>query len=692
MRLNHNKNTGTDSRSVNGRLYQSFTFRFLAISFALFMVQGINASELLSFMQLKDLPNLTKTIEKSKIEGQPYIYIESAEQPGLIECGFYAILNAKIVAGFINRWHSSKLEPLNNFLEKNLSSEILKNSIVEALKTVSEKMSTACYKRKEPGAEVVDMIEVLSEGEKVKDVYFIRLNEDKTDIEGVGAGHDLTYESYGKVGGVGPDEVLRGEVPLISPITHLIFHYGFHWVYFGVINITDKTGINKIFILVLNSLNTPLSDDEKKALEIICKKLNAQIQKKVALFNEKVVLSTEFEKNGLTQVSDEKGLIEDRTVPGKAYTVSDTTNEEIYSRFVLNIKGKKVFIDVVRGDMTKQTVDGVVNAANGQLAHGGGIARFIADAAGKEFESAGSTYISKNGNIRVGSANIMDSYNFKTTKKIINAVGPDCRNLSEKMYWKYLLKNAYETSLQLATNNKLTSIVFPSISTAIFECSPDEAYKIAIYTVFNYLQTTKDAGGITNVRFIDIVDSSYSRYKNHLKELAKIAALGRREPEKTKVPEAPKSMPASRPSRLSSVKRSGYEFNGVKIIVINDDILRYSVDAIVDFNGKTDYGTQKIIKITGTDCNKIGLGYTNALNESLKGMMEVVSFPGAINGCDIKESAPVAIDALFAYLKDTVKSRFLSTILIIDADVSVYNEYVRILEDRAAQDLVEMQK
>jgi O-acetyl-ADP-ribose deacetylase (regulator of RNase III) len=167
-------------------------------------------------------------------------------------------------------------------------------------------------------------------------------------------------------------------------------------------------------------------------------------------------------------------------------------------------------LEIVQGDITLQDTEAIGNAANSALAGGGGVDGAIHRAGGP---SVMSELRKKYKGCPTGSAVITSGGNLKA-KFVIHAVGP---RYSGSPKDPELLSSAYRKSLELCTQNKISSIAFPSISTGIYGYPVEEASKIALKTVMDYL---KDHAEIKLVRFVLFDSKTFAVYKDALKETA----------------------------------------------------------------------------------------------------------------------------------------------------------------------------
>ncbi|WP_235832931.1 O-acetyl-ADP-ribose deacetylase [Gottfriedia acidiceleris] len=167
-----------------------------------------------------------------------------------------------------------------------------------------------------------------------------------------------------------------------------------------------------------------------------------------------------------------------------------------------------VKIKVIKGDITKQTVDAVVNAANSSLLGGGGVDGAIHRAAGKGLYDECVAIRNKQGGCQTGAAVITTGGNLPA-KYVIHTVGPvwNGGNKNEEG----LLSSCYLNSLDLARANGIETIAFPNISTGIYGYPKIPAAQIAIKAVNEYLENNE---GIKEVVFVCFDEENYQIYIN----------------------------------------------------------------------------------------------------------------------------------------------------------------------------------
>lgn len=166
-------------------------------------------------------------------------------------------------------------------------------------------------------------------------------------------------------------------------------------------------------------------------------------------------------------------------------------------------------IQLVKGDITKQQVDAIVNAANSSLLGGGGVDGAIHRAAGPALLEACMAIRNKQGGCKTGEAVITIAGNLPA-KFVIHTVGPVWNG--GKSNEETLLQNAYQNSLQLAIDNNCTYIAFPNISTGIYHFPKDKAAAIAVQTVKDFIATHPSL----EVRFVCFDEENYVLYQKLL--------------------------------------------------------------------------------------------------------------------------------------------------------------------------------
>jgi len=166
-------------------------------------------------------------------------------------------------------------------------------------------------------------------------------------------------------------------------------------------------------------------------------------------------------------------------------------------------------LEIAQGDITQQDTEAIGNAANSALAGGGGVDGAIHRAGGPLIMSE---LKAKYKGCPTGSAVITSGGNLKS-KYVIHAVGPRYSGTPKD---PDLLSSAYRKSLELCMQNKISSIAFPSISTGIYGYPVEEASRIALRSVMDYL---KDHPEIKLVRFVLFDSNTYRVYEGALKGL-----------------------------------------------------------------------------------------------------------------------------------------------------------------------------
>ena len=176
----------------------------------------------------------------------------------------------------------------------------------------------------------------------------------------------------------------------------------------------------------------------------------------------------------------------------------------------MTTKINQTTLALVRGDITRERVDAIANAANEGLMGGGGVDGAIHRAGGPSIAAECSAIRAKQGGCPTGQAVITTGGNLPA-KYIIHTVGPIWRGGTAGE--AELLASCYRESLRLAVEHSIKTIAFPSISTGVYGYPVAQATPIALNAVKQFLEAYD---GLDEVRFVLFDDVTYGTYKNVL--------------------------------------------------------------------------------------------------------------------------------------------------------------------------------
>ncbi len=167
-------------------------------------------------------------------------------------------------------------------------------------------------------------------------------------------------------------------------------------------------------------------------------------------------------------------------------------------------------IEIILGDITKQDVDAIVNAANCSLLGGGGVDGAIHRAAGPELLAECRTLHG----CETGKAKITKGYRLPA-KHVIHTPGPVWHGggCGEEA----LLRSCYRSCLELAEAKGCETVDFPSISTGVYRFPLDKASRIAVETIADYL---REHPAIRRVRMVCFDERTKAFYDRALAELS----------------------------------------------------------------------------------------------------------------------------------------------------------------------------
>ena len=167
----------------------------------------------------------------------------------------------------------------------------------------------------------------------------------------------------------------------------------------------------------------------------------------------------------------------------------------------LNYQG--VTLQIVRGDITMEEVDAIVNAANSHLQHGGGIAGAIVRRGGREIQDESNRI----GFVPTGQA-VVTGAGRLPAKYVIHAVGPIWGEGNEEQK----LRNAVTHALEQASKLGIRSISIPAISSGIFGYPKKEACKVIWDAVRTFIDN--NTTGLDTIRLCAIDSQTVGAFMN----------------------------------------------------------------------------------------------------------------------------------------------------------------------------------
>ncbi|XP_029365480.1 protein mono-ADP-ribosyltransferase PARP14-like [Echeneis naucrates] len=160
-----------------------------------------------------------------------------------------------------------------------------------------------------------------------------------------------------------------------------------------------------------------------------------------------------------------------------------------------------VLLSVSQADICSLSVDAVVNAANEELKHIGGLALALLRAAGPQLQKISDEYVSKCGHLRPGDAIVTEAANLPC-KYVVHAVGPRFSESDRKTaVWR--LKLAVKESLKQAEKMNCSSIALPAISSGVFGFPVDLCASTIAQAVREYCDSQRGPGSLTEIHLVD---------------------------------------------------------------------------------------------------------------------------------------------------------------------------------------------
>ena len=172
----------------------------------------------------------------------------------------------------------------------------------------------------------------------------------------------------------------------------------------------------------------------------------------------------------------------------------------------MKIQVGAAILELVEGDITDQDTEAIVNAANTRLSGGLGVDGAIHRAGGPQILEE----CKQIGDCPTGEARITTGGRLRA-RYVIHTVGPVYKDGNHRE--PELLASAYRSSLELASRKRIRTLAFPSISTGVYGYPIEEAARIALETVRDYLESRPEP---RKVRFVLFRKAAYESYERVL--------------------------------------------------------------------------------------------------------------------------------------------------------------------------------
>ena len=157
----------------------------------------------------------------------------------------------------------------------------------------------------------------------------------------------------------------------------------------------------------------------------------------------------------------------------------------------------KGHVFVVQGDLTRQHVEGIVNAANEHLAHGGGVAAAIVRTGGRVIQEESDQWVRDRGPVGPGQAAVTTGGALQASH-VVHVVGPRYREGQDNAG---LLADAVVAALDAAEATELRSLAMPAISAGVFGYPRAEAAAVIAASVCHWFEEN-DASFLREVRLV----------------------------------------------------------------------------------------------------------------------------------------------------------------------------------------------
>ncbi|XP_069331213.1 protein mono-ADP-ribosyltransferase PARP14-like [Eulemur rufifrons] len=231
-----------------------------------------------------------------------------------------------------------------------------------------------------------------------------------------------------------------------------------------------------------------------------------------------------------------------------------------------------VVLTVQQGDLTRLPVDVVVNSANEDLRHSGGLAAALSQAAGPELQAHCDQIVKRDGKVLPGNA-IISKAGKLPYRHVIHAVGPRW-NSSEAPRCAHLLRRVVTLSLGLAEKHKCRSIAIPAISSGIFGFPIDQCVEIIVSAIKENFRGNQDGCYLKEIYLVDASEKTAEAFaeavKTTLKDTLPNSAAG------------PSSPAAVRLGETLQTERTLVSPGGLRMLLVRGAVQDAKTDVVVN--------------------------------------------------------------------------------------------------------------
>ena len=231
-----------------------------------------------------------------------------------------------------------------------------------------------------------------------------------------------------------------------------------------------------------------------------------------------ILLKAAEEKHRCIILTSERGKEENVTSDTEIDEDEVGSAQELVCSYVTKEEKK---ISIFKGDITKDRVDAIVNAANSQLNHIGGLAAAIVQAGGKEIQDECANIVRDNGPLLEGQVMVSTAGRLPCSK-VIHAVGPRWDFAADKLV-KDRERKKKERYLRLAVTSslkeaaKLRSIAIPAVSSGVFGFPRDLCVKVILDAVLDFCEDNPTSK-LSEIHLINNDDDTVTAFAKEMKK------------------------------------------------------------------------------------------------------------------------------------------------------------------------------